>query len=147
MASSSNDSPLLQFVFPCGSRGYHKYREIWSPTLGEELSATAERDNPFDKYAVALKSQPLVSSSSQPVLVGYLPREISKETSTLMTIHGGRIVCKVTNTRFRLAYIEKKGLEIPIQVTVTMEPSEENDRIIEKYKKFVNEHYREPIGM
>ena len=119
------------------------YHKIWSPKVGEELSATIEKDNPYDECAIALKHQSL--TRDQPV-VGYLPREISNDTSILIT-NGGQVSCRVTDTRSRRAYISGKGLEIPIEVTVTMDQSEQNELIIEEYKRLVNEHYREPIGM
>ena len=120
------------------------YRNKWSPTEGEELSATIERDNPYDEYAIALKqseSSTRHRSHNRPV-VGHIPREISEDTSNFIT-NGGKVTCKVTSTRCRETY----GLEIPIQVTVTIDWSEENELVIEEYKQLVNEHYREPIGM
>ena len=119
------------------------YRNNWSPTENEELSATKERDNRHDKYAIALK--PLTPRRSHAQLVGHLPHEISKDTWNFIT-NGGQVTCKVTSTRSRQAY-GGKGPEIPIQVTVTMDQSEKNELIMEEYKLLVNEHYREPIGM
>ena len=34
-------------------RGHHVYKESWSSSIGEELSAQPESDNVFDKFAVA----------------------------------------------------------------------------------------------
>ena len=135
----------LKYVFPCGSRGYHEYCENWSPTVDEELSATKERGNIHDKYAIALKPLTPRRKRSHVQLVGHLPHEISKDTWNFIT-NGGQVTCKVTSTRSRQAY-GGKGPEIPIQVTVTMDQSEKNVLIMEEYKRLVNEHYREPIGM
>ena len=100
---------------------------LWSPTEGEELSATIERDNPYDQYAIALKPTCRKAYSRDQPVVGHLPREISKDTSNLIT-NGGQVMCKVTSTRSRQAY-GGKGPEIPIQVTVTMDQSEKNELI------------------
>ena len=51
-------------------RGYHVYKSIWTPALGEKLSTDQERGNPEDRYAVSV----LKSST----IVGHVPREISK---------------------------------------------------------------------
>ena len=33
-------------------RGFHVYKAIWTPTIGEELSTDREHGNPADQYAV-----------------------------------------------------------------------------------------------
>ena len=33
-------------------RGYHVYRDVWEPSVGEKLVARREFDNRFDKFAV-----------------------------------------------------------------------------------------------
>ena len=33
-------------------RGYHVYRDVWEPSVGEKLVARREFDNHFDKFAV-----------------------------------------------------------------------------------------------
>ena len=50
-------------------RGFHEYKAIWDPTLGEELDCSREMDNPNDPYAVS------VSKGTE--IVGHVPRKIS----------------------------------------------------------------------
>ena len=76
-------------------RGFHVYREIWSPVLGEELSTQQEPGNPEDRYAVAV-----MRSGS---IVGHIPREISKTCFHFIS-HDGEIGCKITGTRRGLYY-------------------------------------------
>ena len=33
-------------------RGYHVYRDVWEPSVGEKLVARREFNNDFDKFAV-----------------------------------------------------------------------------------------------
>ena len=33
-------------------RGYHVYRDVWEPSVGEKLVGRREFDNRFDKFAV-----------------------------------------------------------------------------------------------
>ena len=33
-------------------RGYHVYRDVWKPSIGEKLVAKREFNNPMDKHGV-----------------------------------------------------------------------------------------------
>ena len=46
-------------------KGYHVYKNIWKPTVNEELETKMEPDNVMDKYAVCVKKNTSV--------VGHLP--------------------------------------------------------------------------
>ena len=50
---------------PSFVKGYHVYRNLWTPILKEELYGEMEPSNPLDKYAVVVKKGELV--------VGHLP--------------------------------------------------------------------------
>ena len=51
-------------------RGYHVYRDVWEPSVGEKLVARGEFDNRFDKFAVKVLNGEET--------VGHLPREYSR---------------------------------------------------------------------
>ena len=51
-------------------RGYHVYKDDWSPSVGDEFELEIEELNRHDRYAVAIK----VSGD----IVGHVPREFSK---------------------------------------------------------------------
>ena len=38
-------------------KGYHVYKTLWNPLIGEFLSCEREPDNPMDKYAVCVKKE------------------------------------------------------------------------------------------
>ena len=84
-------------------RGYHVYRSVWTPVLGELLYTEQELGNPEDRYAVSV----LKSST----IVGHIPREISKLCWMFMN-RSGEIQCTVTGARQR-SYLVQGGLEIP----------------------------------
>ena len=46
-------------------KGYHIYKNIWTPTQAEKLVGEMEPQNPVDKYAVAVKKGGII--------VGHLP--------------------------------------------------------------------------
>ena len=51
-------------------RGYHVYKDDWSPSVGDEFELEIEEPNRHDRYAVVIK----VSGD----IVGHVPREFSK---------------------------------------------------------------------
>ena len=53
--------------------------------------------------------------------------------------------CKVVEVNHRRSPLIQGGLEIPIQVTVEMDVSEQNVLAIGKYKSLVDEHYEELV--
>ena len=54
------------FSVDCCIRGHHIYKDIWSPTAGEELACASENSNTKDPYAVAVTRDSTV--------VGHIPR-------------------------------------------------------------------------
>lgn len=45
----------ITFYFICGLRGYHVYQTVWSPRLNENLATEHERNNLYDRHAIAGK--------------------------------------------------------------------------------------------
>ena len=134
----------LKIQFPCGLRGYHEYRSVWTPAQQEVLVAQRECNNPFDRYAIAaMKLVTLVGISRQQV-VGHLPKEISRFTWFIME-HRAAVTVKVVDIKHRRSPLVQGGLEIPIEVVVVMPFSAANKQAINEYKRLVGNHYEEPI--
>ena len=70
-------------------RGYHYYKDIWEPVIGEELECEREHGNIHDLYAVAVKQK-------SEVTVGHLPKKIS--VCSLFLRRGGLIWCTVNGS-------------------------------------------------
>ena len=132
----------VKFNFLCGARGYHEYRFSWTPVLGEVLPARCEHHNPHDSYAIAIMKH--LPGALVCTVVGHLPREVSRFTYFIIS-HGARVFCKVVEVNHRRSPLIQGGLEIPIEVTVEMDVSEQNVLAIGKYKSLVDEHYEEPV--
>ena len=94
-------------------RGFHIFKDVWTPVEGEILDTSRERNNPYDKYAVAVKKEQIT--------VGHVPREISKTVAFFMK-HGGIVTCKVTSGQYRHSLIAG-GLEIPCTIRFTADPA------------------------
>ena len=61
-------------------RGFHIYKDIWSPLIGEQLKCARETGNPLDRYAVAVVNITPVSTET----VGQVLRCISAICSTFL---------------------------------------------------------------
>ena len=56
-----------KFTFDSAVRGYHVYKVVWKPTIGEKLQADQELGNEADKFVVKV-----VKNNE---IVGHLPHE------------------------------------------------------------------------
>ena len=108
-------------------RGYHIYKEIWTPTINEELLCRLEPGNIQDLHAVAI--------IKDEVVVGHIPRNISTLCSSFIR-RGGLIMCKVVGDRRYSSDLIQGGLEIPCILTFTGT----NDSEIKKVKKLLAHH-------
>ena len=63
-----------KYVLDSCSGGFHIYRDRWSPSEDQTLETAKERDNSYDKYAVAVVLNK--------VTVGHLPKEISRRSAS-----------------------------------------------------------------
>ena len=79
---------MLEFV--SAVRGYHIYKDIWEPSVGEKLIAHREFGNQFDKFAIK------VLNGEQ--TVGHLPHEYSR-IAWYFLARGGSITLEVTGRR------------------------------------------------
>ena len=59
-------------AFASGVRGYRIYQDLWKPSIGENLVAKREFNNPMDKHAVKV-----VKGDE---MVGHLSRKFSQIT-------------------------------------------------------------------
>lgn len=60
-------------------------------------------------------------------------------------LYGAIVTVKILDTHHRRSPLVQGGLEIPIEVTITMEYSDKNQAAISKYKELVGKHYKEPV--
>lgn len=95
---------MSEYSYPSCIRGFHVYRNIWTPYEGEELTTKRETDNLFDKYAISVLKDDTV--------VGHVPKEISKLVAFFIK-HGGMLKCVVADGGKYKHSEEAGGLEIP----------------------------------
>ena len=90
-------------------QGYHVYRDVWEPSVGEKLVAQREFDNHFDKSAVK------VFNGEE--TVSHLPRKYSR-IAWYFLAHGGSISVEVSGHRQHCKRL-CGGMEIPCRVKFT----------------------------
>ena len=45
---------MESFTFKSAIRGYHVYKDIWTPSVDDKLSVEREFKNQFDRFAVKI---------------------------------------------------------------------------------------------
>ena len=110
--------------------------------MNEVLSTRHESYNPHDQYAIAAMKR--LPGSIVESVVGHLPREISRFTYFIL-VHGGIVLCKVIDINHRRSPLVQRGLEIPVEVTVEMEVTDNNVLAVKKYEALIQERYKEPV--
>ena len=102
-------------------RGYHVYKDIWSPTTGDEFVCKHEENNSHDAYAMG--------AYCNDKLVGHLPRELSRYIYFFL-LHDGKISGNVTGRRQHCS--QAGGMEIPCMLHLTG-----SKRIINRIKQLI----------
>ena len=105
-------------------RGHHVFKEVWTPITGEELEVNVEPSNPHDEYAVAVWKGGVV--------VGHVPREITRTCWFFLQKRDSRIHCVVTGHRQR-SQVPGKGLVVPCLFVFTGK-SKHLEKLISIYK-------------
>ena len=76
--ASRDHSGSITYWFKCGLRGFHVYKEVWSPIIGEQLKYFYEINNCYDRHAIAETKR--LRGRLADFTVGHLPWEISRAT-------------------------------------------------------------------
>ena len=107
MASQVVGKSACYYEWPSYVRGYHEYKNVWSPTIRETcrrtLRLTTELTNPQDSFTVVVMKVGCV--------VGHVPRKVSRTVSFFLGKDGSVGFCEVTG-----AIVNRTtgfGLEIP----------------------------------
>jgi len=61
---------MSEVIIDIAIRGFHVYKSLWTPEIGEELSTVQKTANTHDRFAVAIHKGTLT--------IGHVPAEISK---------------------------------------------------------------------
>ena len=99
--SSSTES---FFEFSSFIRGFHVYKTIWNPAIGDVLTLEKGPTNEEDKFAVAVMD-------SRNIIVGHIPRCIAPTVSNFLkrTVNKGSVQVTGDKVNRGAGY----GLEIP----------------------------------
>ena len=84
-------------------RGYHEYNRVWTPRVGEILLLSGQRDNPHDRFAVAVMKDSTI--------VGHVPLSHSKIFSCFLRKVGCSEFSEITGRTINRG--AGFGLEVP----------------------------------
>lgn len=129
-----------QFEIACASRGFHAYRELWKPKLGQKLQIDQEVGNIHDPFAISLGAK-IPGKLTDYEIIGHIPREISRFCHYFVN-YGGKLEARVACTQYRPSPIPSGGLEIPILLIV--KKGESTNEVFEKMEDFLRSFYIEP---
>ena len=104
----SEEMPVFSFEAQSCIRGYHIYKAVWTPYIGETMPCSRELTNGHDPFAV--KVSQLHGEDER--IVGHLPRKISSICGIFLR-KGGRISATVCWSRRYSRDLVQGGLEIP----------------------------------
>ena len=111
-------------------RGFHVYRDIWKPSLNQFINFKQERNNRYDRFAVAgMTKLPETLAAS---IFGHMPRELSCFIWYAIK-RGARITATLVSTQAKDSPLVQGGLEIPVIVKVEWE----NEINLQRLKKKV----------
>ena len=91
-----------EFQFKSFITGHYHYRHIWTPQVGEDLTAVCEDDNTYDEFAVSILK-------NNDTIVGHTPRQISKQTTALLKSGGTVNVTVIANP----IITKRRGIRVP----------------------------------
>ena len=118
-AESSLKREISSFV-----RGYHAYKDIWTPSVGDCLSLMREETNPRDKNAVAV-------TLPNKTVVGHVPYNLAPLLSQFLRRGFNKGMVTITGEKVNRG--AGYGLEIPCIYTLYGPPSyiEKLDRVLQ----------------
>ena len=110
--ASTQDALLTFFT---GLKGFYVYRSCWKPYVKQKIEFRKEKNNQYDKYAVADYTK--LPGKMVLYVVSRIPQEISRYT--WFKIEGGpNITAKVVSTNTTRSPLTQCRLEIETKVTV-----------------------------
>ena len=94
------------YAFASAVHGYHVYKDVWKPSIGEKLVAKQEFNNPMDKHAMKVVKDDET--------VGHLPCKFSR-IAWYVLARSGEISVEVIGRRRHCKQL-CGGMEIPCQL-------------------------------
>ena len=97
-------------------KGYHVYKNIWKPTVNEELETKMEPDNVMDKYAVCVKK----NTSIVVQLVVHLVKTGNLRKMTFNFLRADQDAeCKVVITGEEVNLGDGDGMQVPWKLKIS----------------------------
>ena len=126
------DNHFTQSCFESYVPRFHVYKTVWLPLIGEEnLKCRHEQNNKEDEFAIGVYRNDL----EKEILVGHMPRNISKFVHNFLKLPNSKISCQVSGKRINRG--TGFGLEVPVH-TPSMATKKPSNGSSQKSSKTVN---------
>ena len=132
------ESGKQQFEITCASRGFHVYRELWKPNLGQNLQVKQEIGNSHDPFSISLGAK-IPEKLTDFDIVGHIPRQISRFCHYFVN-YGGKIEARVRCTKtvtYSFGRLENS-------YSSCHKKGDSRQEIFGKVESFVKSYYLEP---
>ena len=131
-------------ALPVASEGITCMKPSEVLVLHETLATVHERDNVHDHYTIAARKGNPGSHSHRINSWSISLKERSRITRYII-LHGAIVSVTVINTNYRRSPLVQGGLEIPVEVKVTMNCSPKNKETLVEYEDLVHHYCKEPV--
>ena len=113
-----NEDDLIPVIFKASTesyvKGYHVYKNIWKPTVNEEMEIEIEPDNVMDKYAVCVKKNTFIVGH---LLLGKNGKFAKMIIYFLRADQGAE--CKVVITGKEVNLGDWDGMQVPCKLKIS----------------------------
>ena len=112
-----NELPIIklcEYKLDSYVKGYHVYKDIWKPNIGDVLKTEREPRNPVDKYAVAVMQK-------KNLVVGHLKKGTSGKFAKLISyvLKNDRSLCDVIIKGKPVNLGDGEGMQVPCELLIT----------------------------
>ena len=102
-------------------RGYHRYKHLWTPVVGQKYNCKREPSNRYDIYAIAVHHDGNI--------VGHVPRDYSEVFSSFLDDPEVTLCCEIiAKPKYNPGY----GQEVPCKYELKAESEEKKCEIKKK---------------
>ena len=112
-----NELPIIklsEYKLDSYVKGYHVYKDIWKPNIGDVLKTEREPRNPVDKYAVSVMQK-------KNLVVGHLKKGTSRKFAKLISyfLKNDRSLCDVIIKGKPVDFGDGEGMQVPCELLIT----------------------------
>ena len=116
-----NELPIIkleEYRLTSHVKGYHEYKGIWKPEIGDVLKTKREPEKNPDKFAVAVMKE---KKKEKDVVIGHLKKEKSGKFAKLFSyfLKNECSSCEVIIKGKSVNFGDGEGVQVPCELVIT----------------------------